>query len=94
MYDKNLRVPEDRDILFHVVYALALRTFVAAVLHFLWCCERLQAFVDVDVSRVAHRFPRYLHREVHEAVEGVAFVVAFLALDFTAKLSLEQICYY
>lgn len=94
MYDQDLWVPEYCDILLHVVDPLAFRALVAAILHLLRSRERLQALIDIDVPRVPDCLARYLHRQVHEAVERVAFVVAFLAFDFTAKLSLEQVSDY
>lgn len=94
MYNQYLGVPENCDVLLHVVDAFAFRALVATILHLLWCRECFEALINVDVSSVPHGLPWYLNRQIHEAVERVAFVVALLTFDLTAKLSLKQVSDY
>lgn len=86
---ENLGISENSYVLLHVVDALAVGALVAAILHFLFGCEGFEALVNVNVASVAYCLARYLHGEVHEIVEGVAFMVTFLALDLTAQLTFE-----
>ena len=91
MNDQNLGESENWHLLLHAVDSFALRALVAALLHLLWLNVILEASLHWSARSNSVGAPRDGNWEVHEVIEGVALVIAFVAPDLTAELAFEQV---
>jgi len=94
MNNEDFRKSKNCDVFLHVVDSLAFLTLIAASFHHLRRYVSIQTVKHIHVACVSDSTSGNTYAKIHEIVEGKTFVVAVLAFNLAAQLSLEQISDY